>query len=63
MATVLLAAMLAIASLATALEVDDKAPDFTLPSTTGKEVSLSQYRGKQNVLLEFFISAASRKST
>jgi peroxiredoxin len=29
------------------------APDFTLPSTTGTEVTLSQLRGK-NVLLAFF---------
>lgn len=30
-----------------------KAPDFTLPSTTGKSISLSDYRGKKNVLLYF----------
>src|SRR3989338_295923 len=29
------------------------APDFTLPSTTGEEISLSDYRGKNNVLLYF----------
>ena len=30
------------------------APDFNLPSTTGKKISLSQYRGKKMVLIEFY---------
>ena len=34
--------------------VGQLAPDFTLPSTTGAKVTLSSYRGKQNVLLAFF---------
>ena len=63
MLVVLLAVMLVVASLATAVEVGDKAPDFTLPSTMGKKVSLSQYKGKNNVLVEFFIAAASRTGT
>jgi hypothetical protein len=50
----LLVSVLAGASVATALEVGEKAPDFTLPSTTGKEMSLSQFRGKQPVLIEFY---------
>ncbi len=54
---VLLAGLLLAASAATALEIGDKAPDFTLPSTTGEKISLSQFRGKELVLLEFFISA------
>jgi hypothetical protein len=37
-----------------AVDVGDPAPDFTLPSTTGEKVSLSQFRGKQVVLLEFY---------
>jgi peroxiredoxin len=41
-------------TLATALEVGDQAPDFTLPSTTGEEISLSQFRGKKLVLLEIY---------
>ncbi len=40
--------------VAAALEVGDKAPDFTLPSTTGEKISLSQFRGKKVVLLEFY---------
>jgi len=30
------------------------APDFTLPSTAGVDVTLSAFRGKHNVLLAFF---------
>jgi thioredoxin-dependent peroxiredoxin len=41
----------------TTLKVGDMAPDFTLPSTTGKKVTLSEYRGKQNVVLAFFPAA------
>ena len=50
----LLAGVLGIASVAAALEVGEKAPDFTLPSTTGKDISLSQFQGKQLVLIEFY---------
>lgn len=52
----LLAGLLVVASAATALEVGDKAPDFTLPSTTGVKISLNQFRGKKHVLLEFYIA-------
>ena len=50
----LLVSILVSASVATTLEVGERAPDFTLPSTTGKEISLSQFRGKQPVLIEFY---------
>ena len=40
-----------------ALKVGDKAPDFTLPSTTGEEISLSQFRGKKPVVLFFYLFA------
>ena len=52
---VMLAGVLALAGVATALEVGETAPDFTLPSTTGEKISLSQFRGKNYVLLEFYI--------
>lgn len=38
-----------------ALEVGEKAPDFTLPSTTGEKISLSQFRGNKLVLIEFYV--------
>ena len=34
--------------------VGDKAPDFSLKSTAGDNVSLSQLKGQKNVLLAFF---------
>ena len=39
---------------ATALEVGEQAPDFTLPGTTGEKISLSQFHGKTAVLIEFY---------
>ncbi len=42
------------------LKVGDVAPDFTLKYLDGtnlKDVSLSQYRGKKNVVLAFYIFA------
>ncbi len=39
------------------LKVGDKAPDFTLPDQFGKEISLSQYLGKKNVVLAFYVLA------
>ena len=50
----LLAGMLVLAHVAAAVEVGDPAPDFTLPSTTGEEISLSQFRGKKLVFIEFY---------
>jgi hypothetical protein len=41
--------------VAASLEVGEKAPDFTLPSTTGEKISLSQFRGRKVVLLEFYV--------
>ncbi|HOK47344.1 MAG TPA: redoxin domain-containing protein [Bryobacteraceae bacterium] len=39
------------------LKVGDMAPDFSLRSTTGQEVRLSDFRGKRNVVLAFFPAA------
>ena len=51
----LLAGVLVGASAARALEVGEKAPDFTLPATTGEKISLSQFRGSKLVLIEFYV--------
>ena len=54
LSSVLLAGMLGVASVATAVEIGEKAPDFTLPSTIGEDISLSQFQGKKHVLIEFY---------
>jgi AhpC/TSA family len=50
----LLAGGLGMASAAWAIEVGDRAPDFKLPATTGVDISLSEFRGKKWVLVEFY---------
>ena len=49
-------------SIALPPAVGERAPDFTLPSTSGQSVSLSQYRGK-TVLIAFFPLAFSPTCT
>ena len=39
---------------ARAVEVGEPAPAFTMASTTGADISLSDFRGKKWVLLEFY---------
>lgn len=39
------------------VKVGDIAPDFELPSITGEKVRLSQYLGKQNVVISFVPAA------
>jgi peroxiredoxin len=59
--SVLLIGVLLVLAVAIAQEggrpppgVGEPAPDFTLPSTTGEDISLSEFRGKKHVLLEFY---------
>lgn len=40
--------------VAQAVEIGQKAPGFTLPSTTGGTISLGQFLGRKVVLLEFY---------
>jgi len=56
--TVLAGAALLLASQASyALQVGDKAPDFSLPSTKGGNVKLSDFAGKQSVIIFTYIGA------
>jgi thioredoxin-dependent peroxiredoxin len=57
--TLLIAALLVVGAAApvAALQVGEKAPDFTLPATTAEKFSLSQFQGKSNVVLFGFIGA------
>ncbi len=59
-----MALMLAVAAIAQTpqapvgkLKVGDVAPDFTLMDTTGSPVKLSDFRGKKNVVLAFYVLA------
>jgi peroxiredoxin len=39
------------------VKAGQEAPDFTLPSVSGKKISLKDYRGKKNVVLSFVPAA------
>ncbi len=45
------------------VEVGDKAPDFTLPSQMGDNVTLSEFFGKKNIVLYFYPKDESRGCT
>ena len=57
----LMAALLASVALgsqfAAALEVGDKAPNFSLPASDGMTYSLSQFAGDKPVIIAFFPKA------
>jgi len=44
-------------ALVTNVKVGDAAPDFTLSDHTGKQVKLSDFKGKRNVILAFYVMA------
>jgi hypothetical protein len=46
--------IVAVPAAAVAAEVGQPAPDFKLPGTMGTDVSLSDFRGKKWVLIEFY---------
>lgn len=61
---ILLLAILAVTALAqepappkTHLKVGQPAPEFTLTDTEGKGVKLSDFKGKKNVVLAFYVLA------
>ncbi len=45
------------ATPSTHLKVGDPAPDFTLPDQNNRPVRLSDFRGKKNVVLAFYVLA------
>ena len=51
------AAFALVTQAAHALQVGDKAPDFSLPSTKGGNVRLSDFAGKKSVVIFTYIGA------
>jgi peroxiredoxin Q/BCP len=51
------AALFAGAAQALPLKAGDKAPAFSVMSTTGKSVALADYLGKKHVVLFFYVAA------
>jgi len=43
-----------LVGVAGAVDVGEQAPDFTLQSTTGDTISLSQFKGRTHVLIQFY---------
>ena len=57
LAGVLLGGIAFLSGAAFALEVGDKAPNFSLGATTGKDIALGDFAGKKAVVLFFYIGA------
>jgi AhpC/TSA family len=55
--TLLSALMLSTPMSVRALDVGDKAPDFLAFGTVDESVRLSDYQGKKNVMMFFFVRA------
>jgi thioredoxin-dependent peroxiredoxin len=51
------AALMLASQASYALQVGDKAPDFSLPSTKGGNIKLSDFAGKQSVVVFTYIGA------
>jgi len=51
------AGLLFAAHASHALQVGDKAPDFSLPSTSGTNVKLSDFAGKKSLVIFFYYGA------
>jgi len=50
-------ATLKAAEVVAKVKVGEQAPDFTLPDQNNKPVKLSDFRGKKNVVLAFYVLA------
>jgi hypothetical protein len=58
MATILLSVLVLLSPMPVrAVNVGDKAPDFLAFDTVGESTRLSDYQGKKNVLMFFFVRA------
>jgi hypothetical protein len=58
MATILLSVLVLLIPMSvSAVNVGDKAPDFLAFDTVGESTRLSDYQGKKNVLMFFFVRA------
>ena len=55
--TAVVASALLVSQFAAALEVGDKAPDFSLAASDGSTYSLSQFLGEKPVVIAFFPKA------
>ena len=57
------AGLAAVPAMAADLKVGDQAPDFTLQATDGKTYKLSDFKGKQSVVLAWFPKAFTQGCT
>ncbi len=55
--------MFSLTSITYSLEVGDMAPDFNLEGTDGKTYTLSQFKGKESVVIAWFPKAFTRGCT
>lgn len=51
------AALMLASQASYALQVGDRAPDFSLPSTKGGNVRLSDFAGKQSLVIFTYVGA------
>ncbi len=51
------AALMLASQASFALQVGDKAPEFSLPSTKGGNIKLSDFAGKQSVVVFTYVGA------
>ncbi|HUR33505.1 MAG TPA: redoxin domain-containing protein [Vicinamibacterales bacterium] len=63
LATAVVAGLAAAPAMAADLKVGDAAPDFTLQATDGKTYKLSDFKGKQAVVLAWFPKAFTQGCT
>src|SRR5437016_13266247 len=57
LAAVIVVLVIGSAASVAALQVGERAPEFTLPATTAEKYSLNQFQGKKHVVLFGFIGA------